>query len=189
MPARADPSDLIVRAAAVEGAAAEASKRDAYAKMCGHPHVRALLADFVSAVLVDQPADVFAYARRHFGAMCREVEQSIGGAHDLSEDQAAALLQEIYGQVGVEDLPEDEAAAVLQMAFQANLRPPRKEEWPELLGSSDPEAAMAAIQRDRSDLTVQVIPAGSMVSMDYCEDRVRIFVDALDRVQQIPQIG
>lgn len=63
-----------------------------------------------------------------------------------------------------------------------------REEWPDLVGKSG-EEAKAAILSDDSTLTVHILPEGSMVTMDYRLDRVRIFVDGAGNVVQVPRKG
>eukprot|EP00339_Tiarina_fusa_P016542 CAMPEP_0117016380 /NCGR_PEP_ID=MMETSP0472-20121206/12920_1 /TAXON_ID=693140 ORGANISM="Tiarina fusus, Strain LIS" /NCGR_SAMPLE_ID=MMETSP0472 /ASSEMBLY_ACC=CAM_ASM_000603 /LENGTH=68 /DNA_ID=CAMNT_0004720411 /DNA_START=289 /DNA_END=495 /DNA_ORIENTATION=- len=61
--------------------------------------------------------------------------------------------------------------------------------WPELVGMTGQDA-QATLRTEHPDWTIQVIPDGSMVTMDYREDRVRIFVDANDgKVVKAPTIG
>ena len=64
----------------------------------------------------------------------------------------------------------------------------RKVHWPHLVGglAADVEAA---IKSERPELTVKVVPQGSMVTMDMREDRVRIFVDRNGKVVQAPRVG
>ena len=63
-----------------------------------------------------------------------------------------------------------------------------KEEWPELVGKTGPEAK-AIIQQDRPELTeIQVLPADSMVTCDYRTDRVRIFTTG-GKVASTPRVG
>ena len=66
--------------------------------------------------------------------------------------------------------------------------PTNKEEWPELAGKTG-EEAKAAILKDDSKLQVDVLPEGSMVTMDYRLDRVRIFVDEAGKVARAPRKG
>ena len=66
--------------------------------------------------------------------------------------------------------------------------PTNKEEWPELAGKTG-EEAKAAILEDDSKLQVDVLPEGSMVTMDYRLDRVRIFVDEAGKVARAPRKG
>jgi hypothetical protein len=62
-----------------------------------------------------------------------------------------------------------------------------KTAWPELVGANG-EAAKAKIA-DATGFLVQVVPDGSMVTMDFREDRVRIFVDASGNVVTPPRVG
>ena len=66
--------------------------------------------------------------------------------------------------------------------------PTNKEEWPELTGKTG-EDAKAAILKDDSKLQVDVLPEGSMVTMDYRLDRVRVFVDDANVVVSVPRKG
>ena len=61
--------------------------------------------------------------------------------------------------------------------------------WPHLVGK-DGEAAKAAVQQDNPSITsVHVLKAGSMVTQDFRHDRVRIYVDATNKVLQPPAVG
>eukprot|EP00539_Tryblionella_compressa_P015231 CAMPEP_0178835808 /NCGR_PEP_ID=MMETSP0746-20121128/11830_1 /TAXON_ID=913974 /ORGANISM="Nitzschia punctata, Strain CCMP561" /LENGTH=67 /DNA_ID=CAMNT_0020498419 /DNA_START=196 /DNA_END=399 /DNA_ORIENTATION=- len=60
--------------------------------------------------------------------------------------------------------------------------------FPELTGLPG-EEAKAKIEKEYPSLLVQVIPEDSMVTMDYREDRVRIFVDASGKVARDPRPG
>lgn len=62
-----------------------------------------------------------------------------------------------------------------------------KTEWPELVGKSV-EEAKKVILREKPEAKIVVVPVGSIVTMDYRIDRVRLFVDA-DTVAQIPKVG
>eukprot|EP00274_Cyanoptyche_gloeocystis_P005185 CAMPEP_0196658290 /NCGR_PEP_ID=MMETSP1086-20130531/28810_1 /TAXON_ID=77921 /ORGANISM="Cyanoptyche gloeocystis , Strain SAG4.97" /LENGTH=67 /DNA_ID=CAMNT_0041991797 /DNA_START=109 /DNA_END=312 /DNA_ORIENTATION=- len=63
-----------------------------------------------------------------------------------------------------------------------------KTSWPELVGKSGEEAA-AAIKDSNSALQVHVVQEGSPCTMDWREDRVRIFVDASGKVASPPTCG
>mmetsp|Transcript_19747 Transcript_19747/g.55801 ORF Transcript_19747/g.55801 Transcript_19747/m.55801 type:complete len:123 (+) Transcript_19747:91-459(+) len=63
-----------------------------------------------------------------------------------------------------------------------------KSSWPEVVGMSG-EDAKAAILADDDSLKVQVVPEGSMMTMDYRLDRVRVFVDSNGKVTQEPRLG
>ncbi|MFD3806941.1 serine protease inhibitor [Streptomyces sp. NPDC058611] len=63
------------------------------------------------------------------------------------------------------------------------------EQWPELVGRTADEA-VAVIRRTNPDIVqVPVVADGSLVTMDFREDRVRVFTDADDRVTRAPRIG
>lgn len=63
-----------------------------------------------------------------------------------------------------------------------------KAEWPELLGRPWREAK-ASVETDRPELTVIVVPPGSVVTQDWREDRVWLFIDADENVVKVPRIG
>jgi hypothetical protein len=58
-------------------------------------------------------------------------------------------------------------------------------EWPKLVGRTIKEAEQK-IKADRPDLNVQVVAVGSIVTHSIDENRVRIWVDT---VEKIPKIG
>jgi hypothetical protein len=64
-----------------------------------------------------------------------------------------------------------------------------KTEWAELVGLDGAEA-VEAIKKERADLaSVSTFPEGGMMTMDWREDRVRVFVDAAGKVSQPPRVG
>ncbi|ATE54666.1 hypothetical protein CNX65_16410 [Actinosynnema pretiosum] len=63
-----------------------------------------------------------------------------------------------------------------------------RSEWPELVGASA-DQVVAAIRAEHPGREVVVVPEGSFVTMDYREDRVRVFVTADGRVAEVPRIG
>ncbi|XP_076071666.1 uncharacterized protein LOC143043057 [Mytilus galloprovincialis] len=63
-----------------------------------------------------------------------------------------------------------------------------KNEWPELVGMTWQEAE-EKIRNEYPNMTIQVLPENSMVTMDYRVDRVRIFTDAEGKVATKPTIG
>lgn len=63
-----------------------------------------------------------------------------------------------------------------------------KSSWPELVGMNGKEAK-TRLQSILPDKQVLVIPADSMVTMDYRTDRIRIFVDGSGNVERPPSIG
>jgi len=73
-------------------------------------------------------------------------------------------------------------------AEHAARRASPKLEWPELVGQSK-EAAVAAIKSERPDLTIHTLPKDSMMTMDYCEDRVRVMLNEDGTVARKPRVG
>ncbi|WP_440902328.1 serine protease inhibitor [Actinosynnema sp.] len=63
-----------------------------------------------------------------------------------------------------------------------------RSEWPELVGASA-DQVVAAIRAEHPGREVVVVPEGSFVTLDYREDRVRVFVTADGRVAEVPRIG
>ena len=63
-----------------------------------------------------------------------------------------------------------------------------KTSWPELLGVPG-EEAKTKILADNPKLEVIILLVGSIVTTDYREDRVRVYVDDEGKVAQIPKIG
>ena len=64
-----------------------------------------------------------------------------------------------------------------------------KGEWPELVGM-DGEAAVETIKAERPDLAqVMTFEEGGMVTMDWREDRVRVFVNGTGQVSIPPACG
>uniref|UniRef100_A0A3B5YRR0 Chymotrypsin inhibitor-2 n=1 Tax=Triticum aestivum TaxID=4565 RepID=A0A3B5YRR0_WHEAT len=64
----------------------------------------------------------------------------------------------------------------------------QKTEWPELVGKSVEEAKKVILQ-DKSEAQIVVLPVGTIVTMEYRIDRVRLFVDSLDKIAQVPRVG
>lgn len=60
--------------------------------------------------------------------------------------------------------------------------------WPRAVGE-DGETVKAEIEQENPKLKVQILPYGSMVTMDFRTDRVRIFVDGDGKVVTTPTIG
>lgn len=65
----------------------------------------------------------------------------------------------------------------------------QRTEWPELVGMNA-ELAKQTILSQNPDLNVEIIPSGSMVTMDWREDRVRIYYNETNNVvDSVPTIG
>mmetsp|Transcript_4695 Transcript_4695/g.9626 ORF Transcript_4695/g.9626 Transcript_4695/m.9626 type:complete len:102 (-) Transcript_4695:145-450(-) len=61
-------------------------------------------------------------------------------------------------------------------------------EWPSLKGAKS-DYAKVVITDERPDVNVFVVPKDAMVTMDFREDRVRLFVDKDEKVVRVPRIG
>lgn len=64
----------------------------------------------------------------------------------------------------------------------------RNTDWSNLVGRNGDEA-MEEIKKANPDLRVTTIPQNAAVTMDFRVDRVRIFVDADNKVVRPPTIG
>ncbi|CAN1135183.1 Subtilisin inhibitor 1 [Linum perenne] len=64
-----------------------------------------------------------------------------------------------------------------------------KVEWPELVGLTAEEGESKIKEEARAGVQVHVIPANSFVTMDFRQDRVRLFVDADRKIARAPRIG
>ncbi|XP_033743532.1 subtilisin inhibitor CLSI-I-like [Pecten maximus] len=60
--------------------------------------------------------------------------------------------------------------------------------WPDCVGKTWQEAE-AIIRKEYPNISVQVLPDGSMVTMDYRTERVRIFTDETGKIVRVPMIG
>lgn len=66
---------------------------------------------------------------------------------------------------------------------------PEKTSWPELKGKNVDEA-LQVIKDENPELVVMKVPSGSMVTMDFRSDRVRIFYDEeTNTVTRAPHCG
>lgn len=63
------------------------------------------------------------------------------------------------------------------------------QQWPELLGKTGEEAKEVILKSGAGVKDVQILPEDSMVTMDFREDRVRIFVDTNGIVVRVPTVG
>jgi hypothetical protein len=60
--------------------------------------------------------------------------------------------------------------------------------WPEVMGMTG-EAARAKLESELPNMLFEVVPYGSMVTMDHREDRIRIFTDEYGNVTKPPRVG
>ena len=64
----------------------------------------------------------------------------------------------------------------------------QKTEWPELVGKLVEEAKKVILQ-DKSEAQSVILPVGTILTMEYRIDRLRLFVDCLDKIAQVPRVG
>ncbi|KDP42134.1 hypothetical protein JCGZ_03191 [Jatropha curcas] len=70
----------------------------------------------------------------------------------------------------------------------ANLCPPGKSSWPELLGANG-QAAAALIEKENGNVNAIVLNERSPVTPDFRCDRVRVFVNDCGVVVRVPIVG
>lgn len=66
---------------------------------------------------------------------------------------------------------------------------PRQESWPEVMGLDATKAASYIQSTTDEDLDIVIVPEGYMVTADYQDNRVRLYVDGDQKVVQEPHIG
>lgn len=76
------------------------------------------------------------------------------------------------------------AAALQDGEIMANTRT----EFPEVIGMTG-DAAKATLETEFPTMNIQVLPYGSMATMDFREDRIRIKLDENGVVSKAPRIG
>eukprot|EP00041_Stephanoeca_diplocostata_P006948 m.96108 g.96108 ORF g.96108 m.96108 type:complete len:181 (+) comp16636_c0_seq2:201-743(+) len=111
-----------------------------------------------------------------------------GPEKDMGGWTMSSFSSEQQNKFGV----DDEGTVVDKSKYQAAIEQvidQAKKEWPELVGVNGKQAAQT-IRDERPDLTrVEVVPADSMMTMDFRLDRVRVMVDEKGVVTQTPHLG
>lgn len=69
-----------------------------------------------------------------------------------------------------------------------NPNPNPKREWPELVGLTGEEAEKK-IKEEKAGAHVQLVQSSCFLTMDYREDRVRVYLDESGKVERPPRIG
>lgn len=114
-----------------------------------------------------------------------EETDTVAAVKEQSDTVDSGAFEEVAGDEDVVEVPPE----VTETVETKEIPSMPKTSWPELVGV-DGEAAKATVEKENTDLSqVVVIPADSMVTMDYREDRVRIFVDEEGKVARAPSIG
>ncbi|XAR50914.1 hypothetical protein NMG60_11005379 [Bertholletia excelsa] len=65
---------------------------------------------------------------------------------------------------------------------------PRKTSWPEVVGLAAEEAEKK-IKEEMPGARIPVVPLGCFVTMDFNQQRVRLYVDPSGKVAKTPNIG
>jgi nucleotide-sensitive chloride channel 1A len=110
----------------------------------------------------------------HYDRLLAQSEGMGGAVLPVDAMGAMALSDEAAGMF--DDAEEDETSAAARSS------------WPEVVGQ-DAGTAMAAISAERPDLSVERVEEGAIVTMDFREDRVRVYVGADGSVGMEPKIG
>lgn len=119
----------------------------------------------------------------------RLLAQSAGmGGVALPVDAMGAMAVSDEAAGMFDDAEEDESEADHGDADRASGCAGPRSSWPELVGQ-DAVAAVAAIAEARPDVSVERVEEGTMVTMDFREDRVRVFVGTDGSVGITPKIG
>eukprot|EP00004_Rigifila_ramosa_P026816 TRINITY_DN84_c0_g1_i2.p3 TRINITY_DN84_c0_g1~~TRINITY_DN84_c0_g1_i2.p3 ORF type:complete len:146 (-),score=27.36 TRINITY_DN84_c0_g1_i2:67-459(-) len=96
-----------------------------------------------------------------------------------------------FAAFGSDDAATREALRALAEGERRGARPAgghHLETFPGAVGLTG-EAARAHVLAQNAALSVQLVPAGSPVTMDLRSDRVRIFVEADGTVRSVPRVG
>ena len=103
--------------------------------------------------------------------------------HDPHPDETFLDESEAFGWCMFFD-EKDSAAASSEL-------PAEDAEWPELLGKTCSEAETFLRETYGPKLEIVVVGEGSMVTMDYRIDRVRLYVDEMTNttITQVPRVG
>ncbi|CAD8106209.1 unnamed protein product [Paramecium sonneborni] len=97
--------------------------------------------------------------------------------------------QEIYEisiKLGLKDIEQPNISNI-KLNYNG-IKNNQKTSWPECVGKSI-QQAIQIIKKDQPNLIISVLPEGSIVTMDYRIDRVRIFHNQKGQVIQVPHIG
>jgi hypothetical protein len=156
---------------------------------------------FLLAIIATSTAFAFAEETINVdGTMDSPKYPSHWGEPPMHQTRDYVKLPEPYGKgsstlrkwIGLK-MEEDAAAATTgegDNTAERRFADPTTSKWPDksLVGMTGDEAKKEINDADPS-LLVQIIPDGSMMTMDYSESRVRIFVDGDGKVVRQPNKG
>uniref|UniRef100_A0A1D1YWH3 Subtilisin inhibitor 1 n=1 Tax=Anthurium amnicola TaxID=1678845 RepID=A0A1D1YWH3_9ARAE len=86
-----------------------------------------------------------------------------------------------------DDLHES-SCVITDVGKEAVERSSRTGGWPEVVGLAV-EAAEERIKQDMPHAHFQVVPPGTFVTMDFNPHRVRLYLDAVNKVAGTPRVG
>lgn len=116
-----------------------------------HPEIRQLLNDFISTALVEQPVDVFEFAREHFKGTATEVDETA----ELEQQQEGS---EGAGGDDVDAADLDELDALADASASTDLRAYLKQVFESIDANGDGEISAAELKvKLDSDNELQVI--------------------------------
>eukprot|EP00040_Diaphanoeca_grandis_P020065 m.106481 g.106481 ORF g.106481 m.106481 type:complete len:151 (+) comp27725_c0_seq2:211-663(+) len=88
-----------------------------------------------------------------------------------------------------EKMQIDATSGKYEKGVNGDAVPTPKREWPELVGMEASKAKEIVEAEGHGLNSVLIVPDGHMVTMDFREDRVRIFADADQNVVHAPRTG
>ncbi|XP_027344177.1 subtilisin inhibitor CLSI-I-like [Abrus precatorius] len=94
------------------------------------------------------------------------------------------MAEEKHGQAT--NPPQEQPNEALPRSYEQ--RSSRKTSWPELVGESAEEAEKK-IKEEKSEVEIQVVPPGYLVTADFKPQRVRLYVDGSNKITRTPGIG
>jgi hypothetical protein len=125
----------------------------------------------------------------HWGAPPRAQTRDIHplpGGYGMGSSTLAGWIQEKLNEEATVE-SKGAPAAELVKPVAAGPATETKDHWAELIGA-EAEGAVATIRKERPDLLVVMVEADAMVTMDYDERRVRVFVEK-GRVARSPLLS
>ena len=110
-----------------------------------------------------------------------------------SQHKIGSLRRDIDGENNIGQLVGTRVVSGMEGNIDGNanaeMARPQQFSWPDLV-NTNVDAAVALISSQNPGLLVQKVPQGSMVTMDFREDRVRVYYDTdTNQVTRPPNIG
>lgn len=104
--------------------------------------------------------------------------------------QSFAMTEENQQIKSPQEPPADQAVPPLPILGMYGLgsNPAAKTTWPELVGLTAEEAERK-IKEEKPGAQIQVVQPDCFVTMDFRQNRVRLHVDSLGKIERAPRIG